>query len=496
MEKSKERQGVYVILPYSREKVLPKLKQKKYDDIFWRGRGRLDDFIYFIFQSGILALFDTIESPIQRAVEIPRKFLHYCLTLKPVIEAASIHQLRDRLFKDTVTLRELGFTIEEIKGGFSVKNKAGKNVPVNLNAVYDETRRLPEEETRSFFEKGVSLLRKKRFFSRKKGVYALDATRVVVGGNKYENTGQVSYEHGGKRIKEKGYKLVYLQRVDGDDHYIVAAVLVPLNQNENTVARMLVEGALSILGEGSISVLVFDRELLSGEFFDYLKQEKRIDFICPTKENQHLTRHMRGLHRTGEEIKVILSDGSVLAGYHHLIKMENCRSKINGVLILKEKKKGRKKIVAGKEFGYLTSLPVNRPSQIERVHLLYRRRWKIEINGNRELKGSWYLTRLPGESWNAVCTHIYFTLFMFNVVAAYRSKKGRALTEKGFFSLRSRYFQGFDKEHDVVVYADGYVGTFSFLEFLEIFQLPPPTGVLERYPKLIVYPDGKKEVWL
>ncbi|MCM8824463.1 MAG: transposase [Candidatus Omnitrophica bacterium] len=489
--------AAYFILPYSREKVLPKLKQKKYDDIFWRGRGKLDDFIAFLFQSGFLSLFDTIESPMQRAPEIPRKFLHYCLTLKSVVEAASIHQLPDKLFKDTITLRELGFTIEEIKGGFSIKNKAGKNTPVNINAVYDELARLPEITTLSFFQKCGLLLREKKFITSWKGVYALDSTKLLITGYGYENIGQITYKKDGKKIKEKGYKLVYIQRVDGNEHYIVAAILVPLNQNESTVAKKLVEQALSILGEGSISILLFDRELLSAEFFDYLKREKGIDFICPTKERQHLTRYMRGLHRIGEETKTTLSDGTVLAGYNHLIKMEGCRSKINGVLILYRKKKGRKKIVPGKEFGYLTTLPVNRPSQIEKVYFLYSRRWKIEINGNRELKSSWYLNKFPGESWNAVCTHIYFTLFMFNVVAAYKSKKGRCLTENGFLSLRNKYFQGFDKEHDVIVYANGYVGTFSFLEFLEIFGLPPPTGILERmYPKLIVYPNGKKQLWL
>ena len=109
----------------------------------------------------------------QRIPEIPRNFLHYSLTLKPVIETASIHQLPTRLFKDTITLRELGFTIEEIKGGFSIKNKKGKNVPVNINALYDEMKRLPESQTKFFFQKGITHLRKEKFITRKKGIYAL-----------------------------------------------------------------------------------------------------------------------------------------------------------------------------------------------------------------------------------------------------------------------------------------------------------------------------------
>ena len=111
---------IYLPLPYDKDKVTEKLKQKKYDDISLQSRGRLDDLIAFLYQTGILALFDSIKSPMERKPEIPREFLHYCLCLKPVVEAGSVNQLPSRLFEDTDTLQELGFTIEEIKDGFSV----------------------------------------------------------------------------------------------------------------------------------------------------------------------------------------------------------------------------------------------------------------------------------------------------------------------------------------------------------------------------------------
>ncbi|MBN1445545.1 MAG: transposase [Candidatus Omnitrophica bacterium] len=372
MEKKEQaRETVIGIMPYDSEKVLSNLKQKKYDDIFLRDRGRLDDFVGFLYQTGILELFDGIDSRMERRPEIPRQFLHYCISLKPVVDSASINQLSGRLLEDTDSLRTLGFTMVAMEKGGSVKNKKGNNVPVNINAFYDELARLPETESKKFFTSGVELLDKKRFLSKKSGVYALDGVKLLITGDKkYENYGKISIEdENGKRAKEKGYKLVFLQRVNGDDHYIVAAKLIPLNQQEITVAEELVEEALCVLGENSIKTLLIDRGFLSGSFFNYLGG-RGIDFICPTKDTLHITRHMQGLHRAGEGVKTTLADDTVLAGYNRLISMDGCKRKINGVLIIKQGNKARKKVIEGNEFGFLTSLPTGQNQQIETVYNL------------------------------------------------------------------------------------------------------------------------------
>jgi len=493
---------IYLPLPYNKEKVSERLKQKKYDDLFLRGRGRLDDLIAFLYQTGILALFDSIKSPMERKPEIPRQFLHYCLCLKPAVEAASVNQLPSRLFQDTDTLRELGFTIEEIKDGFSVKNKEGQNIPVNINSFYDELERLPETETRRFFQGEVVLLKDKRFLRKKEGVYALDAVKLLITGTKkYENFGKATYRKNGELIKEKGYKLVFIQKVDGEDYYVVAAALLPLNVHESTVAESLVEEALAILGFGAINILLFDRGFLGGPFFDFL-EDKKIHFVCPTRDDQHLTRHMQGLHRTKEEVTTTLKDGTILSGYDHLIKMETCQRKINGVLILKQTKKSRKQVTEGKEFGFLTSLPTSYAAQIEKVYTLYSRRWKIETNGNRELKQGWYLNNFPSRTWNGISAHAFFTLFMFNAITAYRSGQGRALTEKGIISLRLKHFKPFRRQEEVLgAVAGGYVATYSLEEFAGLFDLPPPSGKYRnwrwgRFPdgNLALFPPGRKNL--
>ncbi|MFH1903287.1 MAG: transposase, partial [Candidatus Omnitrophota bacterium] len=324
---------------------------------------------------------------------------------------------------------------------------------------------------------------------------ALDAVKLLITGTKkYENFGRITYRKNGELIKEKGYKLVFIQKVDGDDYFVVAAVLLPLNAHESTVAERLVEEALAILGSSAINILLFDRGFLGGEFFDFL-DDKKIHFVCPTRDDQHLTRHMQGLHRTGEEVKTILPDETILAGYDHLIKMESCQRKINGVLILKQTKKSRKQVKEGKEFGFLTSLPTSYSSQIERVYSLYSRRWKIETNGNRELKQGWYLNNFPSRSWNGISAHIYFTLFMFNVITAYKSGQGRALTEKGIVSLRHKHFKPFPHQPEVTATADGYTATYSLGEFAELFGLPPPSGK-HRNSRWGRLPDGRRALFV
>jgi len=481
---------IYLPLLYNKERVTEKLKQKKYDDIFLRNRGRLDDLIAFLYQTGILARFDSIKSPMERKPEIPRNFLHYCLCLKPVVEAGSVNQLPSRLFEDTDTLQELGFTIEEIKDGFSVKNKEGENIPVNINAFYDELERLPEAETKRFFQGEALLLKDKKFLRKKEGIYALDAVKLLITGTKkYENFGRITYRKNGELIKEKGYKLVFIQKVDGDDYFVVAAVLLPVNVHESTVAERLVEEALAILGSSAINILLFDRGFLGGKLFDFL-EDKKIHFVCPTRDDQHLTRHMQGLHRTGEEVKTTLEDGTILAGYDHLIKTESCERKINGVLILKQEKKSRKQVKEGKEFGFLTSLPTSYSSQIEKVYTLYSRRWKIETNGNRELKQGWYLNRFPSRSWNGISAHIFFTLFMFNAITAFKGSKGRSLTERGIISLRHKHFKPFPNNHMIAVTADKYIATYSLGELVTLFGLPPPSGKHHNY-RWGRLPDGQ-----
>jgi hypothetical protein len=251
------------------------------------------------------------------------------------------------------------------------------------------------------------------------------------------------------------------------------------------VAFKVVKKAQDILPPGTIKLLLMDRAFMDGAFFGQLKG-LGIDFIIPTKEDMDITEDMRGLLRGGEGVRAIAQDDTLLAGFSDLKTLSSYPYSLRGVLVLASPKK-RKKIIPGQEWGYLTSLPCRQERQVRKVHESYQRRWTIENSGFKELKQGWYLNRFPGRTLKAVYAHIFLTLTMFNAWIAFRSKKGLAFTERGIRALRSKHFQPTD---EVLLYVEGYVGIFSFSEFLELMNLPPP-GKLKNIRIRHIFPPGK-----
>ena len=185
-------------------------------------------------------------------------------------------------------------------------------------------------------------------------------------------------------------------------------------------------------------------------------------------------------------MRVEASDGTLLAGFSDLKTLSSYPYLMRGVLVLSSPKKGKKTIL-GKEWGYLSSLPCRQAKQVRKVHESYARRWTIENSCFKELKQGWYPNRFPGRTLKAVYAHIFLTLTMFNAFGAFRSKKGLAFSERGIRALRSKHFQ---PTYEVLLYVEGYVGIFSFSEFLELMNLPPP-GRLKNICIRHIFPPGK-----
>lgn len=82
---------------------------------------------------------------------------------------------------------------------------------------------------------------------------------------------------------------------------------------------------------------------------------------------------------------------------------------------------------AGQEKVFLTSLPIDDPLTIYDAYDL---RSLIENCLFRELKQGWHLLAFPKKSEDAVRAHVYLTILMFNLVNAYRTHEGQALTEQ------------------------------------------------------------------
>ena len=460
-------------------------KDKKYDHITQSGFGKIDELLSFMHGVGIYDLLEKVDSCMKRKTDIPRSFIHTTLALRPILEITGINQVPAKLFASPVILKKMGLSLEVIEGGFSPKNKAGKNLPHCLDTIYDEAKRVNPIAWDRLLAGQVVLFKDKRFIKKHPGIYALDATDIEVGpGTQYENIGKVAKEvsltdkNGNSFCKielKYGYKLLMLQSVEEGARYIIAACLVPLNVHEDSLAYALVKSAYDVLGAGYIKTIIADRAFFDGDLFRKL-MDLSIDFIVPAKCNTQILSDMKGLLKLGGHTEAA-SNGKTVYGFGSLSTLSSCLYKLNGIL-------------TEEGHGFVTSLKVNSKATLLKAFGLYLRRWDIENYGFRELKEYWNIEVLPGKKFNTVYTHIFLILVMFNTVIAYKSNRKDKFVQKGFFSLVKANFSYTD---EMIIYRDGYVGIFSLKEFLLLMDLPPPSE--EAVFRIIKYPQDKGKIW-
>ena len=461
-------------------------KDKKYDHITGAGFGKLDELLSFMHGVGIYDLIDDIKSPMKRKTDIPRSFIHLVLALRPVLEITGINQVPAKLFSSPVILKKLGLSLEIIEKGFSPKNKAGKNLPICLDTIYDEAKRIEPGAWDRLLTGQVVLLADKKFIKKYPGIYAIDATDIAVDeGTRYENTAKVVKEvslidkNGQNFTKlevKYGYKLVMLKSVEEDARYIIAAALVPLNVHEDTLAYPLIKSAYDILGPGYIKTILADRAFLDGDLFTKL-MDLGIDFITPAKKNNEILSDMKGLKKIDGAIKATGKRGEAIYGFSNLSTLSSCLYNLNGIL-------------TEDSHGFITSLKVNTKGRLAEAFNLYSKRWDIDNYGFRELKKYWNIEKLPGKKFNTVYMHTFLILVMFNTVEAFKSNRRDKFIQKGFLSLVKANFSYTD---EMIIYRDSYVGIFSLKEFLLLMDLPPPSE--EAVFRIIKYPQGKGKLW-
>lgn len=461
-------------------------KDKKYDHITGAGFSKLDELISFMHGVGIYNLIDSVKSPMKRAPDIPRSFIHLTLALRPILEITGINQVPSKLFSSPVILKKLGCSLEVIEGGFSPRNKRKENLPICLDTIYDETKRIEPSQWEKLLSGQIILLKDKKFIKKYPGIYAIDATDIEVGkGTQYENIGKIAKEgtdidkNGQKfeKIEVKyGYKLVMLQSVEKDARYIIAAVLVPINVHEDILAYPLIKSAYDILGPGYIKTILMDRAFFDGDLFRKL-MDLGIDFIIPAKKNNEILSDMKGLSKIKGYVQAIGKKGEMIKGFSDLSTLSSCLYRLNGIL-------------TEDGHGFITSLEVNTKKKLKKTYNLYSKRWDIDNYGFKELKEYWNIERLPGKKFNTVYMHTFLILTMFNTVEAYKSNKRNKFVQKGFLSLVKANFSYTD---EMIIYRDGYVGIFSLKEFLELMNLPPPSE--EAVFRIIKYPQGRGKIW-
>jgi len=75
------------------------------------------------------------------------------------LEITGINQVLHKLFSSPVILRKMGCSLEVIERGFSSRNKSGNNLPICLDTIYDEAKRIGPGQWEKLLEGQVVLLK-------------------------------------------------------------------------------------------------------------------------------------------------------------------------------------------------------------------------------------------------------------------------------------------------------------------------------------------------
>jgi hypothetical protein len=467
----------------SKAKVTAALKRGHYDDLVATGFGRLDELMAFLEGFGVLRLFSDIKDELDRDCAIPRFVLYNLLALKALLGEDSLLHLSKGIFRDPGVLRAIGVTAAEMQAGFDTARNKKANKPFHIDSLRYGISKVPVPEVKKLFSDSVDLL-KEGGFLRKAKTYVIDSTKITVLGS-YEGMGSMTTE---KKVvgksgelktelcTKKGFKLFTLAALTNVGPLVTAAHYCPIQTAE-------VAGADELLGAWGPhfrrgDLLLMDRGFIDGErLFDWHK-DYGIDFVIPLKSDMDVLADMRGLSKLKLSV-VAKRSGSknkpdlVIEGYSDLESYASYPGKLSGILVTVYK--GRK-IEPEKRWGFITTLATATPDEALAVYDAYDKRSLIENQGYRELKQGFELPRYFGKNTRSQHFHIYFTLLMYNMVAAYKSKRAGKFIGIGVRRFRSDFIGLVPM---VIVYASPYFAIFDIKEFVVLLGRPP-TGNLDN----------------
>jgi hypothetical protein len=123
------------------------------------------------------------------------------------------------------------------------------------------------------------------------------------------------------------------------------------------------------------------------------------------------------------------------------------------------------------DWALVSTKPINSAWQ---AYGLWRRRWRIENSGFRELKEAWHLEKAPW-SYNSddiVAARLTFTLIAYNVAQIAKTTAGRKLTDRGIRRLRRDLTTTYGLA-PVIVFTESTFGIFHIEQIMAIAGLAP-----------------------
>jgi hypothetical protein len=462
----------------SRARVAAKLKRGRYDDVVATSWSRLDSLMAFMQGIGLFGLLDNMKDEITRTAAIPRFIIYNLLLIKSLLGEESLLHLSKGLFLDRGVLRSIGVTAREIRKGFDTSRNKKDNKPFHIDSIRYCVSKVAKEEVIQAFSQSVALL-KKHGFLRKAKTYIIDGTDIAIDGD-YEGAGRstkvkrVLLETGEVKKEfttKKGFKLVTLAVLTEVGPLVVDAVYQKIQTSERLAADKLI--ADWNFSEGDL--LLMDRGFIDGERL-YRWHKRGIDFVIPLKKNMDIRADMVSLSKLGTGVKATRGGTKkkpdlAVEGFSSLASLESYPGKLCGILVTTYK---GEEIAPDKQRGFISTLPAATADQVLAIYDAYDLRSLIENQGYRELKQGFELARFFGKDSRSQHFHVFFTLIMYNMVAAYKSKRADKFLGKGVRRLRDEL-----GGPGIIVYAGDYFAVFDVREFATILGRPP-TGDLDE----------------
>lgn len=481
------RKKEWLLYTRNQKEVIKRLMEGNYEMVTGKGWGFLDDFFTFLWHIGFLSVLNIEGVGFKRKVIAITKLLMTYST-KILLGISSMNQVTEKLFGDIGLLKLLGFSVRQVKEGFTNRGKYEEG-PMHKNTLADATGRVTAEESAEILNKTARIIAKKNMVP-KEGKYALDATDLETT-EKYRGCGRKTINHrkrdkNGKivEIPETTYGFKLLAVYEVNTRIIVAAKIVKIQESESNYTIEMLKMAQANLGEKKIKTLLIDRGFIDGQDLWKIKNEYGVDFVIPAKTDMEITKDIRMLRdekdksiaRESRDVEkegrtsLIGVDGfkSYIQYSKELIK-EGDKNKngdpINAIMVYEYK---GKLYEPGEEKVFLTSLSAKKPLKVLDEYDL---RSLIENCCFRELKQGWNLLSYPKKTRQAVECHVMLTLCIFSLCNAYRTKEGQKLKDAGI--RRFRRTSSSDDIHKIVIYAGGYYGIFDVEELMIIFGKTP-----------------------
>ena len=439
------------VVTLNQELVREKLRQKKFDDVCLSAWGHLDEFVDFIISFGILGMLARLGLSTGHS-GIPVFILAMLAFSKPLFGLKFDDNIK-YLFQDHHVLRLLGFNLEQIKEGYSRRTHADGSKPIHPDTVrnflcslgYKETTGLLVKVVRKLFALGLI----------RGGTFNTDTKIIFKDSPSYEFAKKVC-DYKGNHKNRRGYKVSIIQHARSK--VVVAVIITSANVADSKLLLLTVRHAVTVLGEGVIKTLVFDRGYWDGKSLWKLKNQYGIDFITPVKSNLIVSKRLSRQAQTGgfEKIK----NGLEMRRFDAITDAPNYGGPLQAIVV-KDTKAKKKRNKHQPVHVYLTSLEWKKSLAIYET---YRERWFIENNAIKELCQYWTLEDFHCTKFNAIRAHIMYAVVMFNLHVLFKSKYGRKFSEK---SIETKRAPGF-RPPKVIVYCDNYFGIFDIEEYTEL----------------------------